>query len=1031
MRIQIILLSLCFFANFFVLQAQQDNIEDVNRLYEYYCKKKLFANASNLLVSKGNEYLDRGDTLTAFELQLRNCHLTDKHLKEFFKSGLTWEGYFADWYMTISLAAWLNKEEEFAPELLRILEMISQKEPRLLPFYASTLGYILYEYKDENNENSICVLQKALDYIKSVNPSPDLVKQYNEITDCFYANRWYNSVENNILLKNRFDELEKWYTNNLQYMKELDDSLYKDEILEYELLFVDQVMYYASAVNAQEDKPYDAIKMYDRVVSIIEPLIEYKSTLSQKIAACYAHIAMIYFSIGNPILSKEYSDRAFPYLVNHNDDFDYCDILRALSWAYFNTNQYELASQLKLEEILLRDALGWHCSLGDWSLYFMYLLTNFEPETVIKYKDFALAHSKQTESGDSDFYLNVGKAFSLLMKENLNYKDSAELYFNKANNVFISHKEYNDKYNLSEYELFTHTQAWAGHYLRLGQVQDAYSLYKKALSNKVAMDNYNYFATVSLLASYLHDTDNIHLFLPVYFNGMIEELYTMLPILGSMESDIYLSNGESDLYHMSERASWNPTDSVSVCIAYDAALLMKGLTLRYNILTSYFEDSPEMANAKLELDKIRDSIYAISDDNERMLAAHRYRLKEREILKEVKDQLINVHWEDVSKALDDNEACIEFVKYTANRYSWCDSTPKPHYSAMVLLSNDKAPIFVDLFDEDDLLEVYELQPKSYDQEIGQMLYSKIWGKMQRYIEGKDKVFFSPMGLLNLINIELLTDSTGKTAAERFNLYRVSSTRNIIKKYENRGIHIVASFGGVDFENTQEYADMMRSISTRGNWAYLQNTLLEVNRIEKLLKGSGVDIVTYTGPQATESAFKQLDRTQANIIHVATHGYYIPQSQRSAIPYFAKNENTENIQDELFYSGLILSGGQKAWTDSTFMPDNNDGILTAYEISKLDLHNVNLVVLSACETGLGDNLFDGIFGLQRAFKKAGAGAILMSLWQIDDKATSEYMSLFYEKLVKGYSKHDAYISTVLSMKEKYPDATYWASFVLLD
>ena len=350
---------------------------------------------------------------------------------------------------------------------------------------------------------------------------------------------------------------------------------------------------------------------------------------------------------------------------------------------------------------------------------------------------------------------------------------------------------------------------------------------------------------------------------------------------------------------------------------------------------------------------------------------------------------------------------------------------------MVLLPNGKAPVFVVLFDEEDLSEMYELQPKSYDTEIGQILYSKIWGKVQRYIEGKDRVFFSPMGLLNLINIELLTDSTGKTAAERFILYRVSSTRNIIKKYENRGIHIVASFGGVDFENTQEYADMMRSISTRGNWAYLQNTLLEVNRIEKLLKSRDVDVVTYTGSHATESAFKQLDGAQANIIHVATHGYYIPQSQRSSIPYFAKSDNTESIQDELFYSGLILSGGQKAWTDSTFMPDKNDGILTSYEISKLDLHNVNLVVLSACETGLGDNLFDGIFGLQRAFKKAGAGAILMSLWQIDDKATSEYMSLFYEKLVEGYSKHDAYVSTVLTMKEKYPDATYWVSFVLLD
>ena len=128
---------------------------------------------------------------------------------------------------------------------------------------------------------------------------------------------------------------------------------------------------------------------------------------------------------------------------------------------------------------------------------------------------------------------------------------------------------------------------------------------------------------------------------------------------------------------------------------------------------------------------------------------------------------------------------------------------------------------------------------------------------------------------------------------------------------------------------------------------------------------------------------------------------------------------------------MMSGGQKAWTDSTFRVDRNNVILTAYEISKLDLHNVNLVVLSACETGLGDDLFDGIFGLQRAFKKAGARSILMSLWKIDDKATSEFMGLFYEKLVKGYSKHDAYTYATHMMKEKYQDANYWASFVLLD
>ena len=127
----------------------------------------------------------------------------------------------------------------------------------------------------------------------------------------------------------------------------------------------------------------------------------------------------------------------------------------------------------------------------------------------------------------------------------------------------------------------------------------------------------------------------------------------------------------------------------------------------------------------------------------------------------------------------------------------------------------------------------------------------------------------------------------------------------------------------------------------------------------------------------------------------------------------------------------MSGGQMAWTNSIFKIEKDDGILTSYEISKIDLHNVDMVVLSACETGLGDNLFDGIFGLQRAFKKAGAKSILMSLWKIDDKTTSEYMSLFYNNLTSGLSKHESYKRTVAYMKNKYEDPYYWASFILLD
>lgn len=1009
--------------------AQNDKGE-IFRLFDEYCRNGLYTNASNLLVDAGNDCMNHRDTLFAYELQLKNCHFTDEHLEEFFRYGLTWEGYFANWYTVISLAAWLHMEEDVSPELLRILELISQKEPKLLPYYASSLSYVLFKYTDNNKEPSIRVLQKALDYIKTVEPSYESVEKYNKITEAFYINRFYNSFENNILRENRIAEIVKWHDANHQYIKKLDSVLFKRDILEYELLFVDQLMIYASTIAAQTHHPHEAIELYNRAISVLEPLVYCDKNLSQKIATCYTHIGQIYYSLGDNALCKEYSDRAIPFLLNHKDDFDYCDILNALALSYFNVNQSDFASRLKLEEMLMREKLGWQCSLSDWSLYFKYI-QNTEPEKIIEYKEYALQNARKSDGGNPYFFMDVGKAFAELIENNPSYKDSVELYLKKARLVFEENIAYHDKYDLSNNFKYNYDQAWARYYLKLGYYDKSYEYYKKALAYPI-IKNYHHYNNVALFASALHKIDDIHTFLPYYYSGLEMALTEMLPLLGSVESDMYLGNGAVNLYHIPEWASWNPTDSVSVSIAYDAALLMKGLTLRYNTISPYLESHPNLAGAKLELDRMRDSIYSITDENARLLALHRYELKEREILKDVNAELTNVHWKDIANELKNDEACIEFVKYTVNAYLWCDSIPKPHYSAMVLLPNGKAPIFVDLFDEDELMDVYNLQPKSYSIEIGQILYSKIWGKLQPYIDDKRMVFFSPMGLLNLINTELLIDSTGRTAMDRFNLYRVSSTRNIKTKYTgNVVVSSVASFGGVDYENSNEYSEVVQNINTRGNWSYLQNSLSEVNRIESLLLQRNIDVDTYTGANATEDAFKHLDGAKSNVIHIASHGYYIPQSHRDSIPYFSNSVNTASIQDELFYSGLILSGGQKAWVDSTFKPDNNDGILTAYEISKLDLHNVDLVVLSACETGLGDNLFDGIFGLQRAFKKAGVKSILMSLWQIDDKATSEYMTFFYEKLVNGYSVHDAYSSTVLMMKEKYQDANYYASFVLLD
>lgn len=1007
------------------MQAQSSNIEEVNRLYNYYCSEGLFTNASNLLTEKGNYYLENGDTLSAYELQLRNCILTDAHLEEFFRYGLTWEGYFANWYTTISIAAWLGKREQAASELLRILDMISTKEPRLLPFYSSTLSYILYDYKTSSDYDSIDLLQKALDYIKTIEPSHDIVNQYNKITECFYINRFYQGFDNTIDVEKRFGELERWYTKNHSYITNLDTSQYKQEILKYEMLFVDQIMAYAGSKDN-----YEAIERYKKALSVLEPLVVDNDSLSQKIAACNARIASSYYILREYALSKEYSDKALPFLANHKDDFDYCDILNTLSSTYFKTNYYDLATRLKLEEMTIREKLGWHCTSSDWQLYFLYA-GKIDPKIIIEDKDLALFMMKVNDMVVTPgFYIEVGKAFSNLMGLHENYKDSAELYFSKADSAFTIQKEYFDKNELGNTFKLSYYGAWAGHYINLGELQKAYNLLKKGLQYSSKSD-YSYYHNLALLSTFLHKTEDIHEYLPAYYYGEKEELVSMIPVLGEVESSQYLGFGIHSIYNIPEWASWNTIDSVSVSIAYDATLLTKGLLLRYNTVAPYIEKHSNLIIDKQELELMRDSIFTINDANERFCTLYRYEQREREILKKVKNEISNTHWKDVANGLKNNEVCIEFVKYTANSYSWCEGISKPHYAALLISSDYSFPQFIDLFGEDDLMDTYRLQPKSYDIECGHVLYSKLWGTLNPYIENKERVFFSPMGLLNLINIELLSDSTGKTALDRYNLHRVSSTKNILAKAANEKIKQIVAFGGVDYENATEFDTTMLSLNTRGNWSFLHNTKHEVEQLRKSMMANNIYVDTYIGTNATETRFKSLDGTHADIIHIASHGYYIPQSKRATIPYFSNSNSTQSIQDELFYSGLIMSGGQRAWTDSTFSVDKNDGVLTAYEISKLDLHNVELVVLSACETGLGDNLFDGIFGLQRAFKKSGVQSILMSLWEIDDKATSEYMELMYERIASGSSIHDSYNSTVLAMKEKYPDANYWASFILLD
>lgn len=172
-------------------------------------------------------------------------------------------------------------------------------------------------------------------------------------------------------------------------------------------------------------------------------------------------------------------------------------------------------------------------------------------------------------------------------------------------------------------------------------------------------------------------------------------------------------------------------------------------------------------------------------------------------------------------------------------------------------------------------------------------------------------------------------------------------------------------------------------------------------------------------QATEDRMYELH--SPDILHIATHGYW-SETGTAATPGY-------RVFNAMANSGLLLSGVVNYYSASEY-PDTYDGILTAYEAQNLDLENTSLVILSACETSLGHlDAGEGVYGLQRAFRAAGARSVMTSLWKVDDEATKEFMVLFYRELLKSKNKFGAFVTAQKALKAIYPEPYYWGAFVL--
>lgn len=427
-------------------------------------------------------------------------------------------------------------------------------------------------------------------------------------------------------------------------------------------------------------------------------------------------------------------------------------------------------------------------------------------------------------------------------------------------------------------------------------------------------------------------------------------------------------------------------------------------------------------------------------------------------------QRLRIVGNDVRRQLRMGELAIDFIRYI-------QSDGIQRYGAIVVpsLASGKPVHFVPLWTEDELnkfkvgdrslLSAVCSPSKKSDKN---MIYSStalaefIWRPLAPYIEKATDVYFAPDGLLHMLAIEYIAPHARLKSTIK--LHRQTSTANLLYRTpttsKNRktlavgGLDYDANTPGVSPSANHDAVEYLRQCLNGHSlyFKYLEGTKSEVIVIDSISANA------YKTFDLTEEQFKhELQSRTYSSIHLATHGYALQVSTPS-LPYTLRDSITED--KSLLASGVALSGANVAYTNSA----QEDGILSARELCDMDLSNINLMVISACQSAQGTVSDEGPAGLVRGLKKAGVKSVIATLWEVDDAATNIFMKAFYESLSKSSDKHKALLAAQQTVREYtrvtplrttfdsarmktvitpgkseqiYTSPYFWAGFILID
>ncbi|MEL7036073.1 MAG: CHAT domain-containing tetratricopeptide repeat protein, partial [Cyanobacteria bacterium J06592_8] len=449
----------------------------------------------------------------------------------------------------------------------------------------------------------------------------------------------------------------------------------------------------------------------------------------------------------------------------------------------------------------------------------------------------------------------------------------------------------------------------------------------------------------------------------------------------------------------------------------------------------------------LSLEQYRQQIEALKKEADNLEAELSSRSAEFRTLSEP------VTIEAVQQLIPEDTALVELVLYYSLNPK---GRVKPHYAAYILKSSGE-PQWVDLGEAKTIHEAYSKR-LGFGQNLFLKASSALMNKSARSLDellmkpireklgDVEHIIISPDAELNRISFAALVDENNQYLVENYRITYLTTGRDLIRlqnEYDSRQNPVIIANPNYDNPGqpttvpVAENSDSPQIWGARGavalNFQPLPGTAEEAKVISTLLP----NVTVFTESEATENIVKQVEAPE--ILHIATHGFFLqnipriePNEPLDLLLTLNEAEGSTNSQpstpvqeNPLLRSGLAMAGFHPRESGS------EDGVLTALEVANLKLRGTKLVVLSACQTGMGEiENGEGVYGLRRAFTLAGAESQLMSLWKVDDEGTKELMIKYYQRLLQNQGRSEALRQTQLEMlnSEQYQHPYYWAAFV---